>query len=127
MWYSNADVGMGLTLDDIPLQKGRIVVLTGGCCAIGLECARQLVGKGATVVMGCGSVQEAQPAAALMNKSGPGRALVIRLDMSQLNSIDAFVESIVTDGSLNRVDALILNAEVVVRITQTHPTLKKVK
>ena len=100
---------MALSLDDVPDQTGKVVVITGASSGIGLECTKMMVSKGAHVVMACRSVAKAQPLADDINEKGPGKATVIRMDTTELDSIDTFAKSLAEAG-VDRINALILNA-----------------
>ena len=44
---------------DCPDQSGRVALITGANSGLGLETARVLVGRGATVLMACRSLERA--------------------------------------------------------------------
>ena len=100
---------MTFSLDDVPDQTGKVVVITGASSGIGLECTKMMVSKGAHVVMACRSVAKAQPLADEINDKGPGKATVIRMDTTELGSIDTFAKSLAEVG-VESINALILNA-----------------
>ncbi len=70
----------------MPDQRGRRVVVTGATSGIGLLTARVLVHRGAEVVLGVRNEEKGAAAAAAM--TGPGRAVVEKLDVSDLASVD---------------------------------------
>lgn len=86
----------------VPDQRGRRFVVTGATSGIGLLTARVLVHRGAEVVLGVRNEEKGAAAAAEM--TGPGRAVVERLDVSDLSSVEAFAERI------GDVDVLVNNA-----------------
>lgn len=51
---------MNWTTDSIPDQAGRLALITGANSGLGLETARALLAKGATVVLGCRSLPRAE-------------------------------------------------------------------
>ena len=69
-------------------QTGRTFVVTGANSGIGLAAASDLVGRGATVVLAVRDVAKGEAARATM--TGPGKAVVMELDLSDLDSVDAF-------------------------------------
>ncbi len=86
----------------VPDQRGRRFVVTGATSGIGLLTARVLVHRGAEVVLGVRNEEKGAAAAAAM--TGPGRAVVEKLDVSDLASVEAFAERI------GDVDVLVNNA-----------------
>lgn len=100
---------MSFSLDDIPDQTGKNIIITGASSGIGLSASRMLAKKGAHIVMACRNLEKAQPLADSINEdstSSGGRATVIRFDTTDLASIDSFAEAL----DLDRLDSLILNA-----------------
>ena len=86
----------------VPAQHGRRFVVTGATSGIGLLTAKVLVHRGAEVVLAVRNPEKGAEAAAGM--TGPGRAVVERLDVSDLSSVQAFAERI------GDVDVLVNNA-----------------
>jgi NAD(P)-dependent dehydrogenase (short-subunit alcohol dehydrogenase family) len=80
-------------------QAGRTFVLTGANSGIGQAAAADLVGRGATVLMGVRDTAKGQAAADAM--TGPGSAVVLELDLADLDSVDGFAKSVA-----DRVDGL---------------------
>jgi NAD(P)-dependent dehydrogenase (short-subunit alcohol dehydrogenase family) len=101
------------SFDDIPDQTGRIAIVTGANTGIGLETARMLALKGAQVVMACRDLAKGQAAADKITAEQPaGRVEVAALDLSDLDSVAAFVRHF--SAGHDRLDLLINNAGVMV-------------
>lgn len=77
---------MGWTADDIPSQEGRVVLVTGANSGLGLESARALYKKGATVVMACRSEERARKAMADIEDSCKGTKGVGKLEFLQMDT-----------------------------------------
>jgi NAD(P)-dependent dehydrogenase (short-subunit alcohol dehydrogenase family) len=66
-------------------QTGRSFVVTGANSGIGLEAARELVGRGAHVVLAVRDTAKSEQAAARL--TGPGSTSVVALDLSDLDQV----------------------------------------
>jgi protochlorophyllide reductase len=102
----------GWTGSDLPLQSGRTAVVTGASAGLGLETAKALAARGATVVFGCREVTRGEQAVARIAAGGADRERlrVVALDLASLASVRAAAEEILS--SLPRLDLLINNAGV---------------
>ncbi len=100
------------TSDQIPDQRGRIAVVTGGNSGLGLETTRELARKGAHVVLACRDVDKGAAAATEIRATGvPGADIdVATLDLASLASVRAFAEWV--RGEHERIDLLVNNAGV---------------
>ena len=78
-------------LEQVPLQHGKVAVVTGGNSGIGFETALGLAGKGVEVLLACRDLQKAEEAAARIKKTHPGAQLrSMHLDVSSLRAIREF-------------------------------------
>jgi NAD(P)-dependent dehydrogenase (short-subunit alcohol dehydrogenase family) len=85
---------MNWTAKDIPDQTGKTAIVTGANVGLGLETARELAAKGATVILACRNLEKANVAKADIEKSNPNAKLeVIQLDLADLASIRQFASS----------------------------------
>lgn len=100
---------MSWTAVDIPDQTGRIVLVTGANCGLGLETCRALLGHGATVLMACRSRSRGEAARSrLMNARHSGAVDLLDLDLADLESV-RHCAALVTE-QYGRLDLLINNA-----------------
>jgi NAD(P)-dependent dehydrogenase (short-subunit alcohol dehydrogenase family) len=90
---------------DIPDQAGRTVVVTGANTGLGLETARALAERGATVVLACRDLGKASAAAA---RIGRGPVTTLRLDLASLTSVREAAGEL--RSRYGRLDLLINNA-----------------
>ena len=91
--------------------KGKIIFITGGNAGIGKETALGLVGRNATVIMGCRSKKRAEAALSDIRKKEPGANIdFIELDLSNLASVRKCAATFLK--KYNRLDILINNAGV---------------
>ncbi len=100
------------TVADIPDQGGRLALVTGATSGLGLETARALLRRGATVLLGCRDARRADAARAELLADGdpPGTLAVLPLDLADLGSVAAAARTLADDHG--RLDLLINNAGV---------------
>ncbi|KAF9138311.1 hypothetical protein BGX30_009295 [Mortierella sp. GBA39] len=99
------------TEDHMPDQTGRVAIVTGSNSGIGWEAARVLATKGATVIMACRSIANANTAADQIKALKPlGKVVVMKLDLGDLESVHAFAAAF--RQHYDRLDLLINNAGV---------------
>eukprot|EP00227_Mantoniella_beaufortii_P007331 CAMPEP_0197587978 /NCGR_PEP_ID=MMETSP1326-20131121/9422_1 /TAXON_ID=1155430 /ORGANISM="Genus nov. species nov., Strain RCC2288" /LENGTH=302 /DNA_ID=CAMNT_0043152763 /DNA_START=119 /DNA_END=1023 /DNA_ORIENTATION=- len=88
--------------------SGKVAIVTGCNCGIGLQTARMLAEAGAHVVMACRSAERAKGAMAEVTKSGYGGAEILALDLSDVESIKAFAAAF--SKKHKKLDILVNNA-----------------
>lgn len=102
---------MPWTATDIPDQSGRLALITGGNSGLGLESARALLARGATVVLACRNPRRAEEArAALLAAAADGGGAIdlLDLDLASLASVRSAAEQLA--DRYGRLDLLINNA-----------------
>jgi NAD(P)-dependent dehydrogenase (short-subunit alcohol dehydrogenase family) len=96
---------------DIPDQRGRVAVVTGANSGLGLETARQLAARGATVVLAVRSPQRGSAATEDIRSTTPDARLELQeLDLASLESVRAAAEAL--GRRHDRIDLLVNNAGV---------------
>jgi NAD(P)-dependent dehydrogenase (short-subunit alcohol dehydrogenase family) len=101
------------TSTDVPDQQGRTAVITGANAGIGLETAKVLAARGATVVLACRDLGKATDAAARIAEVAPRarvEPLQLHLDLASLASVHRAAERL--RASHPRLDLLVNNAGV---------------
>ena len=97
------------TIGQIPLQSGKIAVVTGANSGLGFYTSRALALKGAKVIMACRSLERGEVARRRIMAEG---AIVVpevwQLDLANLESVRHFARKYTESG--NRLDLLINNA-----------------
>lgn len=106
-------------------MSGKVIIITGSNTGVGYETAKSLVNMGAHVVMACRSAEKAEKAIAdivemletqakaIRHNTEPGiqgKMTFIKLDLSSLESVRAFVAEFIASNLA--LDSLILNAGV---------------
>ena len=72
------------TAADIPDQRGRTALITGANSGLGLESARALAARGATVLLACRSFEKANKTAAALHAETGGTLIPLELDLADL-------------------------------------------
>lgn len=96
---------------DIPDQSQRTFLITGANSGLGLESARALVARGATVLMACRDPERGEAAAIEVSHAGDGKAELIVLDLTDLTSVHQAAQQ-ARERTGDRLDVLINNAGV---------------
>ena len=100
---------MPWTAAAIPDQTGRLALVTGASSGLGLETARALLAKGATVMLGCRNREKAEWARQELATAG-GEVDLLDLDLADLSSVQAAVGCV--GERYGRLDLLVNNAGV---------------
>lgn len=104
---------MDFNLKNIPSQKGRIAIVTGANNGIGFETTAALAKYGFKVIMACRNMAKAQTAKANIQQKNPEADLdIIQLDLSEMKSVEAFVQQF--SERYDQLDVLINNAGILV-------------
>jgi NAD(P)-dependent dehydrogenase (short-subunit alcohol dehydrogenase family) len=97
------------TSADIPDQRGRTAVITGGNTGLGFETAKLLAEHGATVILACRDADRAADAAARITAAVPDSAVrTLHLDLASLASVRRAADQLRADHP--RLDLLVNNA-----------------
>jgi NAD(P)-dependent dehydrogenase (short-subunit alcohol dehydrogenase family) len=95
-------------------QTGRTFVITGANSGIGLEAARDLVGRGGHVVLAVRDLAAGEKARADITAGAKGSAEVRHLDLADLDSVELFAKELTAQLDTDRrlLNALVCNAGV---------------
>lgn len=97
------------TVDSIPDQSGRVVIVTGANSGIGFSTAKALSAKGAHVIMACRNEQKAASAKSdILNSFPEAKLEVMKLDLSNLDQVKFFAAAF--KKRFSKLDLLINNA-----------------
>ncbi|WP_062430336.1 oxidoreductase [Herbidospora daliensis] len=97
------------TAADVPDQRGRVAVVTGGNTGIGFETAKVLAARGASVVLAVRDADKGKRAAAEITAASPAADVTVqRLDLASLASIRAAAAEL--RAAHDRLDLLVNNA-----------------
>jgi NAD(P)-dependent dehydrogenase (short-subunit alcohol dehydrogenase family) len=101
------------TAENIPNQKGKVVVVTGSSSGIGFEAARVLAEKQATVIIAVRNLEKGNKAVEkILVQNKEADVKVLELDLANLESVERFAENFKKEYS--RLDLLINNAGVMI-------------
>lgn len=101
------------TAENIPDQKGKIIIVTGSSSGIGYEAARVLANKNAKVILANRNSSKSEVAKnKILNQNKDADVESMRIDLSDLESVKQFVEEF--NSKFDKLDILINNAGVMV-------------
>ncbi|MGE8377255.1 MAG: oxidoreductase [Sphingobacterium sp.] len=99
------------TVDDIPSQQGKIILITGANSGLGLQASTVLSSKGAQVIMTARNLKSGNEAISLIKKKNANAKLdLMQLDLSDFASIHQFSHEF--HKKYKQLDVLINNAGV---------------
>jgi len=98
------------TAASIPDQRGRVALVTGANSGLGLETARALAGRGATVLLACRSRERAEQVRLQLAADACGELEILPLDLADLASVAAAAAAV--GRRYAHLDLLINNAGV---------------
>jgi NAD(P)-dependent dehydrogenase (short-subunit alcohol dehydrogenase family) len=99
------------SVENIPNQKGKNIIITGANSGIGYEAAKILAKNDANIIMACRDLSRAQKAKDEIIKEYPDASISLyELDLSSLKSVDKFIKDIKSD--YEKIDILLNNAGV---------------
>lgn len=101
---------MAWSADAIPDQRGRVALVTGANSGLGLETARALARRGATVVLACRRAERAEATRRELAGEACGELEILPLDLADLASVRAAAAAL--GRQRERLDLLINNAGV---------------
>jgi len=105
-------------INDIPLQHGRVAVITGANTGLGLETARALAGKGAKVVLAVRNTTKGEAALrSILQDHSTAEVSIQAIDLGSLESVRSAAAELRADHE--RIDLLINNAGVMYTEWQT--------
>ncbi|XP_016841908.1 dehydrogenase/reductase SDR family member on chromosome X [Nasonia vitripennis] len=108
MFWDNVHAGSNKT--ELPKMPGRVAIVTGGSRGIGTEVVRMLLQSDVEVVIACRRTSAGEKAVESIRKCGvtSGKANVMELDNSSLDSVRKFVEEF--KNNYQKLDILVNNA-----------------
>jgi NAD(P)-dependent dehydrogenase (short-subunit alcohol dehydrogenase family) len=99
------------TAENIPSQKGKVVIVTGSSSGIGYEAARVIANKGADVIIAVRSEGKGEKAIEKIKAQNPdAKVRLMLLDLADLQSVAAFINKFKSEYT--KLDILINNAGV---------------
>lgn len=100
---------------DMPSQQGKVYVVTGANSGLGLGTTKELVKKGAKVIMAIRNIDKGQAALnEILGESPQADVEIMKLDLSDFESIKAFAKAY--KEKYSRLDVLINNAGVMMPV-----------
>lgn len=99
------------TIEQIPSQKGKNIIITGANSGIGFEAAKLLAKQDGHIIMACRNLEKATQAKdQILEEYEAASIALLPLDLADLKSVDAFVKTI--QKTYDKIDTLLNNAGV---------------
>ena len=98
-------------LNEIKMQDGKVFLVTGANSGLGYETSKFLLERGSTVIMCCRDLLKGEKAKQeLLKVNFSGKIELVELDLSDLNNVKKFSETIKNNHSLFTIFLLIIIA-----------------
>ena len=104
---------MNFDLKNIPMQNGRIAIVTGANNGIGFETTKAMANYGFKVIMACRNLMKAEKSKTeILNKVPTADLDILQLDLSNLDSVRTFAQNY--KKRYTKLDVLINNAGILI-------------
>ncbi|MCB0743646.1 MAG: SDR family NAD(P)-dependent oxidoreductase [Ignavibacteriae bacterium] len=101
------------TTENIPDQRGKVVIVTGSSSGIGFEAAKALTNKNAKVIIAVRNLEKGENAKSkILSENKNADIVLMKLDLADLSSVKSFAEEF--KSKFNKLDLLINNAGVMI-------------
>ncbi|MCB9248410.1 MAG: SDR family NAD(P)-dependent oxidoreductase [Ignavibacteriales bacterium] len=101
------------TTENIPDQRGKVVIVTGSSSGIGFEAAKALTNKNAKVIIAVRNLEKGENAKSkILSENKNADIVLMKLDLADLSLVKSFAEEF--KSKFNKLDLLINNAGVMI-------------
>jgi len=128
IFLANSIIPTDPALADIqyPFTSPKTIIMTGSNSGIGYDAAKRMAKQGHQIILACRTFSKANDAATKMQEelNDPQLKLIPReCNLADLDSVRNFVDGLVKDGDIKKIDAICLNAGIA-RNTGTKDVLR---
>ena len=96
-------------MESVADQSGKVFIITGANQGLGFHCAKMLAAKGGTVVLACRNEAKASAALAALQAELPSARLqFMQLDVSSMDSVNAFADAFIASEHAKGADEIVV-------------------